>query len=328
MAARAGVSISTVSRVLNETGYPIRPQTRQRVLEAIEELGFRPSPLARGLVGKSTQTIALIVPDISNPYYPLLSRGVEDVANERGHTVIFCNTDRKLPKLQGYLEMLREKQADGIIFAGGGIENGDEPLLPEGLGSRVVVVGRHRWPFPSVQIDNSRSAYEATAHLIGLGHRRIAFISGPANSTSSYDRLKGYQEAMAELDSGVDNSLIREGDFGSESGYLATLSLLADAAKPTAIFAANDRMAFGVMAAASDSGLSIPDDLALIGFDDTPTARYLRPSLTTVSIPAYEMGTSAARLLMKQLDGEPTQETIWLSTRLVMRQSSGKNRNP
>ncbi|MGE5620078.1 MAG: LacI family DNA-binding transcriptional regulator [Sphingomonadaceae bacterium] len=327
VAARAGVSITTVSRVLNDTGYPMRPETRRRVIEAIEALDFRPSPLARGLLGKSTSTIGLIIPDISNPYYPLLSRGVEDVASEHGYTVIFCNTDRNLAKLRSYLEVLREKQADGIIFAGGGIETDGEHLTPDEIGDRVVLIGRHRWPLPSVQIDNTRAAYEATSHLIALGHRRIAYLGGPTALTSARDRMKGYRQAMLELvGAGPWETLIREGDFGFESGYQAILSLLSQAVgqRPTAIFAANDQMALGVLAAARDLGTAVPEELAVVGFDDIPAGRYVRPSLTTVALPTYEMGASAARLLLQLLAGDTTEQTILLPTQLVVRQSSGE----
>lgn len=325
VADRAGVSITTVSRVLNDTGYPMRPETKRRVLEAIDALDFRPSPLARGLLGKSTRTIGLIIPDISNPYYPLLSRGVEDVASEKDYTVIFCNTDRSLAKLRGYLDMLREKQADGIIFAGGGMDSEGAPLPLEEIRGPVVLVGRHRWPFPSVQVDNTSAAYEATSHLIGLGHRQIGFLSGPTTLTSARDRLKGYRQAMEVLGAGVQEALVREGDFGSESGYQAGLSLLSAAGiRPTALFAANDQMALGAMAAAFDLGVRVPEQLAVVGFDNIPTGRYVRPSLTTISLPTYEMGASAARLLLKLLAGEPAEQVLWLPTRLVARQSSGQ----
>ncbi|HEX9015944.1 MAG TPA: LacI family DNA-binding transcriptional regulator [Chloroflexota bacterium] len=323
VASLAGVSISTVSRVVNDAGYPIRPETRRRVIEAVAALGFRPNPIARSLLGKPTLTIGLIVPDITNPYYPLLSRGVEDVASEHGYTVIFCNTDRSASKARHYMEVLREKQTDGFIFAGGGVEEGDEPILTERDAGRVVLIGRHRWDFPSVQVDNVRAGYEATSHLIGLGHRRIGFISGPANLTSSRDRATGYRRAMRELGVTSVASLIREGDFQSESGYSAATSLLGDAGRPTAIFAANDRMAIAAIAAAYDLGLSVPDDVAVVGFDDTPAARYVRPALTTVALPSYEIGSTAARLLLRLLAGETTEQTVCLTTRLVVRQSSG-----
>lgn len=319
----AQVSISTVSRVVNDAGYPVRPETRQRVLEAVDALGFRPNPIARSLVGKPTQTIGLIVPDISNPYYPLLSRGVEDVASEQGYTVFFCNTDRSAAKARHYVEVLREKQTDGLIFAGGGLEENGEPLLSGGDSGKVVLIGRHHWPFPSVQVDNARAARDATCHLIELGHRRIAFISGPIGLTSARDRLAGYMQAMEDPGSRVDQSLIQEGDFQAESGYQAAFSLLQSREAPTAIFAANDQMAIAAMAAAYDLGLRVPEDVAVVGFDDTPAARDVRPALTTVSLPTYEIGASAARLLLRLLAGEATEETVWLPTRLVVRQSSG-----
>jgi len=324
VAARAGVSITTVSRVINDTDYPMRPETRRRVLEAIEALDFRPSPLARGLLGKSTRTIGLIIPDISNPYYPLLSRGVEDVASEHGYTVIFCNTDRKVAKLRNYLEVLREKQADGIIFAGGGMDTEGDPLPLTEIGSPVVLVGRHRLPFPSVQVDNVGAALVATEHLIQLGHRRIAFIGGPTALSSARDRLKGYRRAMEQAGLPIDDGMVREGDFGHDSGYRACVSLLEDVSpRPTAIFAANDQMALGAMAAALDLGVRVPDELAVVGFDDIPAGRFVRPSLTTISLPTYEMGTTAARLLLKMLAGEEVEEITGLPTTLVVRQSSG-----
>jgi len=325
VASRAGVSITTVSRVLNDTGYPMRPETKRRVLEAIEALDFRPNPLARGLLGKATRTIGLIIPDISNPYYPLLSRGVEDTASEHGYTVIFCNTDRKLAKLRNYLEVLREKQADGIIFAGGGMDAEGDPLPLQEIESPVVLVGRHRLPFPSVQVDNIGAAHTATTHLIELGHRRIAFVGGPNALSSARDRLKGYRRAMEQAGIRPDESLIREGDFGSESGYRAALSLIQEGSpRPTALFAANDQMALGAMAAAFDLGVRVPDELALVGFDDTPAGRYVRPSLTTVSLPTYEMGATAAQLLLKMLAGETITGAIGLPAHLVVRQSSGE----
>lgn len=322
VASLAGVSITTVSRVVNENGYPVRPDTRLRVQEAVRTLGFRPSPLARGLLGKSTQTIGLVIPDISNPYYPLLSRGVEDVANEHGFTVIFCNTDRSTSKTRHYIELLSEKQVDGVIFAGGGLEEGEEAL--PGMEGRAVLIGRHSWPFPSVQVDNVGAAREATLHLIDLGHRRIGFIAGPSNLTSARDRLKGHLAAMETVDGdSFGGALVLDGNFRSEDGYRAATELLGRPAAPTAIFAANDRMAIAAMAAAFDLGLKVPDDLAVVGFDDTPTARYVRPALTTVALPSYEMGAEAARLLLKLLPGETVEGTTWLATKLVVRQSSG-----
>lgn len=320
----ARVSISTVSRVLNDAGYPMRPDTKQRVIEAIGALSFRPNPLARGLLGKPTRTIGLIIPDISNPYYPQLSRGVEDVAVENDYAVIFCNTDRRMEKLQSYINVLREKQADGVIFTGGGFETGQELGPLEEISDRVVVIGRHQGPFPSVQVENTRAACDATFHLVSLGHRRIAFIGGPCGLTSAGDRLRGYRQAMGEAGIEVNEEFVREGDFGFESGYQETQYLLSRRGeKPTALFAANDRMALGAMAAAYDLGSRVPDSLAVVGYDDTLTAQYVRPSLTTVSLPYYDIGATAARLLLKVLSGETAEAATWLPTKLVIRQSSG-----
>jgi LacI family transcriptional regulator len=323
VAQRAGVSISTVSRVLNNSDYPIRPETRQKVLEAIEELQFRPNDVARSLLLKQTHTIGLIVPDISNPYYPELSLGVEATASEHGYAVIFCNTSRRPEKVEYYLDVLLQKRADGIIIAGGGT---DLSQISQGTlrsDTKIALVGKHHLPFPSVQVDNFGAALEITSHLLNLGHRHIAFISGPPNLTSVQDRLAGYKASLEERGISEDNRLICEGDFGAESGYSATLSLLRGEPTPTAIFAANDRMAISAMAAAADVGLRVPNDLTVVGFDDIITASLVRPSLTTVALPAYEIGASAMRLMLRLLEGEECPKTIWLPTQLVIRQSSG-----
>lgn len=323
VARRAGVSISTVSRVLNDSDYPVRPETRQKVLEAIKELRFRPNELARSLLLKQTHTIGLIVPDISNPYYPELSLGLEATASEHGYAVIFCNTNRRPEKVEYYLDVLLQKRADGIIIAGGGTDLTQISDRILGLDTKIALVGRHHLPFPSVQVDNFGAAREATSHLLNLGHRRIAFISGPPNLTSVQDRLAGYKASLEERRISEDDRLICEGDFGAESGYSATLSLLRGDPTPTAIFAANDRMAISAMAAAADLGLRVPNDLTVVGFDDIITASLVRPALTTVSLPAYEIGTSAMRLMLKLLEGEECPKTVWLPTEVVVRQSSG-----
>jgi DNA-binding LacI/PurR family transcriptional regulator len=324
VARRAGVSVATVSRVLNKTGYPVRQETRQRVLDAIDALSFHPNAFARALLGKPTCTLGLMIPDISNPYYTLVSRGVEDVANELGYAVIICNTDRSGEKLHSYLRVLHEKQVDGVIFAGGGIEGGADDAPAKQMPPKAVLVGRHPWTFPSVQVDNTGAAYEATSHLIGLGHRRIAFVSGPLSLTSAQDRLRGYRQAIEEAGITGPDTVVREGDFRHESGYQAAYSLLQSAHPPTAIFASNDRMALGVLAAAHDLGRAVPRDLAVVGFDDTPSASYYRPSLTTVSLPTYDIGTTAARMLVRMIAGEPVEETVWLPAKLIVRESSGE----
>ncbi|MBX6764903.1 MAG: LacI family DNA-binding transcriptional regulator [Rubrobacteraceae bacterium] len=323
VAQRAGVSISTVSRVLNETDYPVKPETRAKVLEATKELGFKPNDLARGLLSSRTRIIGLIIPDISNPYYPELSLGVESTASEHGYSVVFCNTGRDAERLEQYVDVLLQKRADGIILAGGGTQTKQVSQVLSDFDLAVALIGRHNLPFPSVQIDNRTAAREATSHLLELGHRRVAFISGPLNLTSVQDRLAGYQEAMVEHGIEHDSRLIREGDFGVQSGYSAAMALLKGQPRPTAIFAANDRMATSVISAAIDLGLRVPEDLSVVGFDNTVLASQVRPSLTTVSVPAYEMGSAAMKLLIDTLSGKKCPQVVWLSTELVIRQSTG-----
>ncbi|TCJ15621.1 LacI family transcriptional regulator [Rubrobacter taiwanensis] len=323
VAQRAGVSISTVSRVLNDTGYPVKPETRQRVLEAVEELGFRPNDLARGLHLKRTRTVGLVIPDITNPYYPELALGVEATASGEGYSVIFCNTNRRAEKLEHYVDVLLQKRADGIIIAGGGTDFSPVSQVLSDFDIEAAVIGRHNLPFPSVQIDNVGAAYEATSHLVELGHERIAFISGPLSLTSVQDRLNGYREALRRRGIERDDRLVREGDFQPESGYSAARSLLQGSVRPTAIFAANDRMAIGAMAAAFDLGMEVPEEVSIVGFDDITMASYVRPALTTVSLPGYEMGASAMRLILKLISGKECPRVTWLPAELVVRDSSG-----
>lgn len=324
VARKAGVSIATVSRVLNNTGgYPVKTETRERVLSVVEELGYRPNDLARGLLSKKSRTIGLLIPDISNPYYPELSLGIEATASENGYSVIFCNTSRRAEKLEHYVDVLLQKRADGIIIAGGGTDFAPVLRAMGDFELQVTVIGRHGTLFPSIQVDNVAAANRATSHLLELGHQRVAFISGPLNLASAQDRLEGYKLALERLGGAKDECLVREGDFQYESGYTRAMSLLRDSDPPTAIFTANDRMAIGAISAAMDLGLNVPDELSVVGFDDIAMARYVRPTLTTVSLSDYEMGVSSMQSMLRQLRGEEVPEVTWMPTELMIRQSTG-----
>jgi DNA-binding LacI/PurR family transcriptional regulator len=334
VAKEAGVSIATVSRVLNDTGYPVRAETRERVLAAVEKLGFRPNDLARGLLLKKTRTVGLIVPDILNPYYPAISRGVEDVASAALYAVIFCNTDRDAAKSEHYVNALLQKRVDGVIVAGGGTDFSKASQTFAEYETRVVFIGRSDVGWPSVQVDNVEAGRTAAGHLALLGHRRIALVTGPTALTSVRDRLAGYRQALADHGLAADAELVREGDFAERSGYEAASALLELPAPPTAIFAANDRMAIGALAAAVDRGVRVPRDLSIVGCDDIPLASYSRPALTTVAMPVYDMGASAMRLMLERLEapagesgaGEPP--VIRLQTDLVIRASSAPPKRP
>jgi DNA-binding LacI/PurR family transcriptional regulator len=319
----AGVSTATVSRVLNESDYPVRPDTREKVVEAAKRLGFHPNGLARGLLLKRTETVGLIIPDITNPYYPQISRGVEDVAAKHSYTVVFCNTDRDALKSERYVEALLRRRVDGVVIAGGGTDFEQATNLFSDHNAEVVLIGRHRLPFPSVQVDNFRAARKAVSHLVGLGHSRIGFITGPLNLTSARDRLRGYKAALKSAGIAPDNEIVAEGDYTEKSGYTGGLRVLDRRGRATGILAANDRIAIGAMAAAADIGLNVPADISVIGFDDITMASFVRPALTTVAIPAYEMGEAAMAMLIKLIQQEAHPRVIKLPAELVVRESSG-----
>jgi LacI family transcriptional regulator len=325
VAAAAGVSVATVSRVLSPATaeVPMRKETRDRVERAIEQLGYRPNDLARALLQHRTSAIGLVVPDISNPYYPPLVRGVEDVASSQGYRIVLCNTDRDPAKISGYLDTLIKTRVDGIVVAGGGWA--DVPDRTAVLGTYrtgLVAVGRHDTGHPSVRIDNVAASRDAAEHLLGLGHRRTAFLGGPAASTTVQDRARGYRDATAAAGLCESGKAVRYGEFTEESGYAMTKELLGGSPPPTALLCANDRIALGAYAAAADAGRRVPDDVSVVGFDDTPIARYVRPTLTTVAIPTYEMGRVAMRLLLAQLEGSSEPELETMPTRLVVRGST------
>lgn len=323
VAAAAGVSPATVSRVLNPeaTDYPVRSESRERVLEAIARLGYRPNDLARALLHRRTNVVGLVIPDIFNPYYPALARGVEDVASASGYRVVLCNTDRDIEKTNMYLDTLVKSRVDGVIVAGGGTDTTFDPQLFAAYDTKVVLVGRHNLPYPSVQVDNVAAAHGATAHVAQLGHRSVAFIAGPLTSNTVQDRLTGYWNALVEHGLVLDQRLVTEGDFQEGGGYRAVLSLLDGGLLPTGIVAANDRMAFGAMTALSDRGLRVPEDVSLVGFDDVPLASFLRPALTTVAIPSYEIGRAAMSMLADDSEQVGTDRPRLLPTRLIVRSS-------
>jgi len=330
VAKEAGVSIATVSRVVNNNDYPVRAETRAHVLEAVERLGFRPNDLARGLMQKRTRTVGLLVPDLANPYYPEIARGVEDAASAQLYALVFCNTDRRADKTEYYVNTLLQKRMDGIIIAGGGTDFTAASTAFAEYGAPVVFIGRHREGGHSVQISNAAAARDATSHLTLLGHRAIAFLAGPPALTSVQDRLEGYRDGLQDAGLGFDERLVREGDFGERSGYESARSLLAQDPRPTAIFAANDLMAIGAMAAVRDAGLAVPGDVSIVGFDGIALGSYVRPALSTVAIPTYELGTAAMRMLLELVERkqqpEPKPEdarTVWLPTELKVRESSG-----
>lgn len=324
VAQRAGVSAMTVSRVLNQSGYASE-ETRARVLAAAAELGYMPDALARSLRVKRTQTLALILTDITNPFFTTVARGVEDAASAAGYAVIFCNTDESEEEEARYTQMLLERQVDGVLLVPAtSISRSIEAARRRG--KPVVVLDRRVTgaAVDTVRCDSEGGAYQATAHLLQLGHRQIAVLAGSPDVSVVAERVAGARRACAEAGLALTESHILHGRPAVESGAEMARRALALDPRPTALLATNNFIAVGAFEALRAAGLRVPDDVSLAGFDDLPPALVIDPFLTVVSQPAYEMGRRGAELLLARLRGEGPAEPqhIVLPTELVARRST------
>ncbi|MBC8449878.1 MAG: substrate-binding domain-containing protein [Chloroflexi bacterium] len=325
VAKRAGVSPATVSRVI-QGAKNVRPATRERVERAIQELGYVPSAVAQSLRSKRTRSLALVVSDITNTFWTTVARGVEDVAHRHDYSVFLCNTDENLAKQLRYLDFLISQQVDGVIIAPYDSEARHLDKLRQRNIPTVLIDRRiEGWDVDSVGGDSVSGARALVQHVISLGHRRIAMVSGAASTSTAEDRVAGYCIALAEAGIALDARLIKRGEFRLASGEELTDQLLQDGLGPTAIFAANNAIAMGVIAALEKRGLRIPQDIALVCYDDFPTASRFFPFLTVVAQPAYDMGVNAAQLLLSRLDSEVSLQPrhVVLPSRLIVRHSCG-----
>ncbi|WP_167305929.1 LacI family DNA-binding transcriptional regulator [Nocardioides euryhalodurans] len=321
VASDAGVSVATVSRALSGNGH-VGPATRDRIAEAARRLGYQPNDLARSLHGGATGTIAVLVPDITNPFFPELVAGIQAVANEQENLLLLCQTGEDPTTAVRELRHLRRKRVDGVVLVGGlpatddlGAAVGDLP---------VVTVDRDAgWPASwSVRADHRGGGRMATEHLVELGHEQIAHIAGPAALTVAQERLAGHREALQASGIEPDESLVVHGDFGEAGGYDALRTLLRRRREFTAVFCSNDLAAVGALRALDEAGFRVPDDVSLVGFDDIHLARYLRPSLTTVRQPIHELGRRAATLLLEAAVGSRPEQHDVLDVELVRRDST------
>lgn len=330
VAKLAGVSAMTVSRVINNSGY-IGRETRSRVEAAIAELAYVPNAVGRQLRSKRTKMLALVLSDIMNPFFTTIARGVEDVARVQGFSVMFCNTDESEREEAQYLLMLVERQVDGVLLV---------PASSSGKSLRMLL--SHKMPVvvldrriqsrlvDSVRSDSEAGAYTLTQHLIGLGHRRIAVLTGRRSVSTSIDRVAGYCRAMLDAGLELNDDLVRYGEYNygeynQVDGNRMANEVLAIDPRPTAIFAANNFIAFGAMRSLRDAGLRVPEDISIVAFDDLPVAWLSDPFMTVVDQPAYEIGRRAAELLLSRLDGTisgPGREVV-LPSELIIRRSSG-----
>jgi len=300
VAARAGVSTQTVSRVLNQRP-DVASQTREKVLQAIADLNYRPSEIARSLRLKSTGTIGLIVPDSSNPFFAELGRAIEKTAFENSYSVILCNSDGDLERESFYIEVLVSKQVDGLILVGTNRSSRKNPALDGSIPVAVVDRDLNGERYDTVLSNSLEGGEKATSYLIALGHERIALIAGPSGLPTSVARLRGYRRALEKHRIHLEKELVVSGDFRYQGGYRAMEKLLKLIPPPTAVFAANDMMAVGAIACIRDYHLRVPEDISVIGFDDIPLASFLNPKLTTIAQPRAEMGRMAVTMLMERL---------------------------
>jgi LacI family transcriptional regulator len=301
VAESAGVSYATVSHVINNTRV-VSQETRARVLEAMAALNYRPNALARSLRQGKTNTIGLVLPDSANPFFAEISRSVEDEAFKKGYSVFLCNTELDTQRELFYVDVLSKKQVDGIIFVAAGDQADSlDFLLHENM--PVVMIDRDvpNVEVDAVLIDNQLGGFLATRHLLELGHQRIACIAGPSSITPSAERLIGYRRALEQAGIAYEESLIVRGDYHAQSGMQLTRSILAMDPRPTAIFALNDLMALGALRAAAEANYSVPEDLAVVGYDNLELAQFTNPPLTTIAQPKKEVGVQAINLLVDRM---------------------------
>ncbi|MFD1955110.1 catabolite control protein A [Paenibacillus thailandensis] len=323
VAREAGVSMATVSRVVNNNPN-VKPATRKKVYEAIERLGYRPNAVARGLASKKTTTVGVVIPDISNSIFAEVARGIEDIANMYHYNIILCNADKKKEKEIRVINTLLEKQVDGLLFMGGVVtEEHEQAFKTANVPIVLCATTDEKGQIPSVDINHESAAYDAVNKLIASGHKRIAMISGTLQDPAlGYARFQGYKRALEEAGLPYEDELVRVGNYRYESGVEAMKYFIELANRPTAVFAATDEMAIGAIHCIQDSGLHVPEDISVISVDNSRMASMVRPQLTAVAQPMYDIGAVSMRLLTKLMKKENVDHgTVVLPHEIVERQS-------
>lgn len=324
VAKQAGVSPSTVSRILNGTA-KVSAEKQALVKEVIEKLGFRPDPAARSLAGGRTMSIGVLTQFIDSPYYGEALRGIEDELHNANYVPLFVSGHWNEVEEQNRLLMLQERKVDGIIVLTGKLA--DQTLVEMAANIPVVVTGRrlNATGLFSIDFDNSEGSRLAVRHLHALGHSRIAFISGPLDHPDATERLQGYKDEAEKKGMSLDNDLVVEGDYQEAGGFRAMNSLLDARVQFTAVLAANDQMAYGARLALHRAGLRVPEDISLIGFDDLPHSAFTLPPLTSVRQSVYEIGVSAAKAMIDILNKQNPPSRL-VAAELVVRESTRINR--
>jgi LacI family transcriptional regulator len=318
----AGVSVSTVSRALSNDQYPLKEETRNRILRLAQEMGYKPNLVARSLQNCRTHLVGVIVDRMQSPFSAATVQGIQDGLRNAGYSISIAYSNRDKDLAIEAINSFYSRQVDGIIIINSWLHTYNDPILS--MQDRPFVFVNRRFENciqNCVGPGDRYGAQLATQHLVDLGHQRIGYINGTKDWIESQNRLAGYQDVLLKNGLAVDEALIRNGDWSVESGFQEARHLLALKEPPTAIFAANDIMALGAMYAIQEAGLSIPADIAVVGYDDRDFAAWIRPALTTVRMPAFEMGLAAARLLLQQIAGEELEDATQIPGTLIIRES-------
>jgi LacI family transcriptional regulator len=303
VASAANVSVATVSRVINNNGY-VNEDTRKRVVKAISDLGYLPNEVARSLFKKQSKTIALIIPDINNPFFPEIARAIEDLLSSKEYTLILCNSVEQVEKEVMYLDVMKQKYVDGIIF----VPNKFTPTIIKKSDIPIIALDRPIGDeIPSVTVNNYEGARQAIQYLKKIGCKKIAHIRGPNTILNAEERYQAYLEEAAN-EPWFSPELIVNGNYNVTDAIAATKQLLRDNPDIDGIFAGNDQMAIGVLKASEQLGIRIPEDLSLIGFDGIQLSKLTSPEITTMAQPIYELGYTAAQLLLDIIEGRPLEK--------------------
>lgn len=328
VAKLANVSIATVSRVINNQG-GVRRITEEKILKAISDLGYIRSAVARSMKRKETNTIGIIVPDIKNPFFPLVVAGIEQKAREKGYYTILSSTNESPKVEEEIVQIFIERGVDGVILTTAN-ENGEHIKLLQEQGIPVVAVDRaiKQFEIDTVLVDNVNGSYQAVQHLILQGHQKIAIICGPQDTTPGLERFMGYKKALDEFNISIDDRYVIQGDFMEASGYKAAQELFSLKDRPTAIFSSNNLMTIGCVKALMDLDWKLGEDVSFIGFDDVDIATFVRPKLSVVSRPMTAIGEIAFQLLQERIEfkGELPKRQYLLSPELKIRESSFLNK--
>jgi len=322
VARAAGLSTATVSRTLRSPEM-VTEKTRKRVLEAVDKVKYRPNMLARNLRSDRSFTVLVMVPGIANPFFANVTAGIEATAWQRGYSVLLGDTRDSPEREEHYARLVETRLADGVIQLSP--DYAPEDMRRSATYPMVHACGCELTEAPSVRIDNAGAMRELVEHLVGLGHRRIATISGPRANPHAIDRLKGYREGLDQAGIAFDAALVLDGAFSMQSGAEAARAILSMPERPTAILSMNDEMAIGAIQALTAAGIRVPEDIAVTGFDDINFAAHSTPSLTTVQQPAAEMGAKACELLIDWIEDKSQDEAVHiLPHKLIVRESSGQ----